>query len=72
MPSTKGLSIPPKRGKVPDPYDDSCNLTNNYDLDPMPTLAPQVNATDTTLSTRELSRDDRDQATRDLESAIRR
>lgn len=38
----------------------------------MPTLATQADAKDAAPSTRELSRDDQDQASRDLESAIHR
>lgn len=69
--SAKSSSIH-KRGKAPDPYDDSCNLTGSYDMDSMPTLTTQGDKTDATLSTKELTLDDRAYSPRDLESATRR
>ena len=56
-----------KHRKIPDPYDDSCNLTGNYDMDSLATPTTQTDKTDVTLTTKEYT-----QTTSDLESGTRR
>lgn len=66
----------PKRSKIPDPYDDSCNLTGSYHMKSSPTtLNTQVDSMNTTLGPREKSSDvgsHKNPATQDLESGIHR
>lgn len=68
----KNSLIPPKRGKVPDPYEDLCNVTDVYDLDSTATFATEVEKLDATFSTSERPRNDRDHPARDLESTLPR